>query len=416
MNPSIQDSINRIEINNSPTNYFFHQNYFIEQTTDITPSFANGPFSPKEDNLSYLNEDANVNLDVFEQHFQSNYVDSCSLYKDFNFIHQPKESETEQNNGLQILMQEEKYYCPPFQPKEEEYNGSLIQPQEEKDNSLEIQNQEEKDNASLIQPKEEKVNGSLIQPKEGKNNGLEIQNKEGKNNGLENQNQERKNNGLENLKFEVNKKALNKDSLRNVDYISYAAIIFTLFSYRTSNGRLSNEDKALEIFHPKHGSKARDNAKKKIFNRCFQVISLVIWNLCYKLGYKFDKIIKKKANEKNNLNKEVITNYCRMPMEYYLENSEPKNGNKRKNKILYNKIKSQEKFQQAELLQKILKMTLGEVFIKFLDDDNFVKKEDGNNNDFTTFRDNFKNEYNELLEKEIILDLKKIAYSSMINE
>jgi hypothetical protein len=209
---------------------------------------------------------------------------------------------------------------------------------------------------------------------------------------------------------------VNKDSLRNVDYISYAAIIFTLFSYGTSNGRLSNEDKALEIFHPKHGSKARDNAKKKIFNRFFKVISLVIWNLCYKLGYKFDKIIKKKANEKNNLNKKVITNYCRMPMEYYLENSEPKNGNKRKNKILYNEIKSQEKFQQAELLQKILKMTLGEVFIKFLEDDNFVKKEDGNNNDFTTFSDNFKNEYNELLEKEIILDLKKIAYSSMINE
>lgn len=377
MNPSIQDSINSIEINHSPTNYFFHQNNFIEQTTDITPSFTIDHFSLIEDDFRVLNGHSSFNIDIiFRPHFSLNQNYSGSLYKDFNFIHQPKESETEQNNGLQ----EEEYHCPPFQPKEEEYNDSLIQPQEEKDNSLEIQNQEEK------------------------------------NNGLENQNQEGKNNGLENQKFEVNRKAVNKDSLRNVDYISYAAIIFTLFSYGTSNGRLSNEDKALEIFHPKHGSKARDNAKKKIFNRCFQVISLVIWNLCYKLGYKFDKIIKKKANEKNNLNKKVITNYCRMPMEYYLENSEPKNGNKRKNKILYNKIKSQEKFQQAELLQKILKMTLGEVFVKFLDDDNFVKKEDGNNNDFTTFRDNFKNEYNELLEKEIILDLKKIAYSSMINE
>ena len=377
MNPSIQDSINSIEINHSPTNYFFHQNNFIEQTTDITPSFTIDHFSLIEDDFRVLNGHSSFNIDIiFRPHFSLNQNYSGSLYKDFNFIHQPKESETEQNNGLQ----EEEYHCPPFQPKEEEYNDSLIQPQEEKDNSLEIQNQEEKDNS------------------------------------LENQNQEEKNNGLENQKFEVNKKALNKDSLRNVDYISYAAIIFTLFSYRTTNGRLSNEDKALEIFHPKHGSKARDNAKKKIFNRCFKVISLVIWNLCYKLGYKFDKIIKKKANEKNNLNKKVITNYCRMPMEYYLENSEPKNGNKRKNKILYNEIKSQTKFQQAELLQKILKMTLGEVFIKFLDDDNFVKKEDGNNNDFTTFSDNFKNEYNELLEKEIILDLKKIAYSSMINE
>ena len=377
MNPSIQDSINSIEINHSPTNYFFHQNNFIEQTTDITPSFTIDHFSLIEDDFRVLNGHSSFNIDIiFRPHFSLNQNYSGSLYKDFNFIHQPKESETEQNNGLQ----EEEYHCPPFQPKEEEYNDSLIQPQEEKDNSLEIQNQEEKDNS------------------------------------LENQNQEEKNNGLENQKFEVNRKAVNKDSLRNVDYISYAAIIFTLFSYGTSNGRLSNEDKALEIFHPKHGSKARDNAKKKIFNRCFQVISLVIWNLCYKLGYKFDKIIKKKANEKNNLNKKVITNYCRMPMEYYLENSEPKNGNKRKNKILYNEIKSQAKFQQAELLQKILKMTLGEVFVKFLDDDNFVKKEDGNNNDFTTFSDNFKNEYNELLEKEIILDLKKIAYSSMINE
>ena len=374
MNPSIQDSINSIEINHSPTNYFFHQNNFIEQTTDITPSFTIDHFSLIEDDFRVLNGHSSFNIDIiFRPHFSLNQNYSGSLYKDFNFIHQPKESETEQNNGLQ----EEEYHCPPFQPKEEEYNDSLIQPQEEKDNSLEIQNQEEKDNS------------------------------------LENQNQEGKNNGLENQKFEVNRKAVNKDSLRNVDYISYAAIIFTLFSYGTSNGRLSNEDKALEIFHPKHGSKARDNAKKKIFNRCFKVISLVIWNLCYKLGYKFDKIIKKKANEKNNLNKKVMSNYCRMPMEYYLENTEPKNGNKRKNKILYNEIKSQEKFQQAELLQKILKMTLGEVFIKFLDDDNFVKKEDGNNNDFTTFSDNFKNEYNELLEKEIVLDLKKIAYNSM---
>ena len=211
MNPSIQDSINSIEINHSPTNYFFHQNNFIEQTTDITPSFANDHFSRIEDDFSFLNGYSSFNINIiFRPHFSLNQNYSGSLYKDFNFIHQPKESETEQNNGLQ----EEEYHCPPFQPKEEEYNDSLIQPQEEKDNSLEIQNQEEKDNS------------------------LENQNQEEKNNGL--QNQERKNNGLENLKFEVNKKALNKDSLRNVDYISYAAIIFTLFSYGTSNGRLSN--------------------------------------------------------------------------------------------------------------------------------------------------------------------------------
>ena len=377
MDPSIQDSINSIEINHSPKIFFYKQNHFIEQTTGITPSFDDDPSSLKKDNLSYLNENANFNFDVFKQHFHFNPVDSGSLCKDFNFIPQPKESEKEQYNGLQIQMKEEEYHCSPFQSQEEEYNGSRIQPKEKKDNDLEIQNQEENDNDLEIQDQREQENG------------------------------------LENIKFKVNRKALNKDSLRNVNFISYVAIIFTLYPQGKKKGRLSNEDKALEIFNPEHGNEALDNAKKKIFNRCFKVISLVIWNLCHKLGYEFNKIIKKKANKNNSLNKEVISNYCRMPMEYYLENSEPKNGNKTKNKILYNKIKSQSKFQQAELLHKILKMTLGEVFIKFLEDDNFVKKEDRNNNDFTTFSDNFKNQYDELMEEEIILDLKKIAYNSM---
>lgn len=401
MDPSIQDNINSIEINHSPKIFFYQQNHFIEQTTGITPSFDNDPFSLKKDNLSFLKEDANFNFDVFEQHFHFNPVDSGSLCKDFNFIPQPKESEKEQYNGLQIQMKEEEYHCSPFQSQEEEYNGSLIQPQEENDNGLEIQ------------PKEKKDNNLEIQNQEKKDNDLEIQNQEEKENGLEIKNQEEQENGLENIKFKVNRKALNKDSLRNVNFISYVAIIFTLYPQGKKKGRLSNEDKALEIFNPEHGNEALDNAKKKIFNRCFKVISLVIWNLCHKLGYEFNKIIKKKANKNNSLNKEVISNYCRMPMEYYLENSEPKNGNKTKNKILYNKIKSQSKFQQAELLHKILKMTLGEVFIKFLEDDNFVKKEDRNNNDFTTFSDNFKNQYDELMEEEIILDLKKIAYNSM---
>ena len=95
MNPSIQDSINSIEINHSPTNYFFHQNNFIEQTTDITPSFTIDHFSLIEDDFRVLNGHSSFNIDIiFRPHFSLNQNYSGSLYKDFNFIHQPKESET----------------------------------------------------------------------------------------------------------------------------------------------------------------------------------------------------------------------------------------------------------------------------------------------------------------------------------
>ena len=44
-----------------------------------------------------------------------------------------------------------------------------------------------------------------------------------------------------------------------------------------------------------------------------------------------------------------------MPMEYYLANNEPRNGNKQKYKILYNKMKEDNQFQEAELLQSGLR-------------------------------------------------------------
>ena len=103
-------------------------------------------------------------------------------------------------------------------------------------------------------------------------------------------------------------------------------------------------------------------------------------------------------------------------MEYYLANNEPRNGNKQKYKILYNKMKADIQFQEDGLLKEILNMTLGEVFIKFLEDDNFVKKEDPRNNDFSTFTDNFENEFDELRKNELVKNLRKIAYKSLINE
>jgi hypothetical protein len=216
--------------------------------------------------------------------------------------------------------------------------------------------------------------------------------------------------------FDVQRNAFNRDSLINFDFITYLSFLFIIPSLRKEKGRIKEDIKEQQIFHTKHDREAFDNAKKKIFNRCFKVISSVICNLCKKFGYDFKKIIRKKVNKTNNLNNEVILNYCKMPMEYYLANNEPRNGNKQQYKIMYNKMKADIQFQEAELLQEILNMTLGEVFIKFLEDDNFVKKEDPRNNDFSTFTDNFENEFDELRKNELVKNLRKIAYKSLINE
>ena len=239
--------------------------------------------------------------------------------------------------------------------------------------------------------------------------------KEEKNNDIK-ESKEEQDNVKQTKIFDVQRNAFNRDSLINFDFITYLSFLFIIPSLRKEKGRIKEDIKEQQIFHTKHDREAFDNAKKKIFNRCFKVISSVICNLCKKFGYDFKKIIRKKVNKTNNLNNEVILNYCKMPMEYYLANNEPRNGNKQKYKILYNKMKEDNQFQEAELLQKILNMTLGEVFIKFLEDDNFVKKEDPRNNDFSTFTDNFENEFDELRKNELVKNLRKIAYKSLINE
>ena len=239
--------------------------------------------------------------------------------------------------------------------------------------------------------------------------------KEEKNNDIK-ESKEEQDNVKQTKIFDVQRNAFNRDSLINFDFITYLSFLFIIPSLRKEKGRIKEDIKEQQIFHTKHDREAFDNAKKKIFNRCFKVISSVICNICKKFGYDFKKIIRKKVNKTNNLNNEVILNYCKMTMEYYLANNEPRNGNKQQYRILYNKMKADIQFQEDGLLKEILNMTLGEVFIKFLEDDNFVKKEDPRNNDFSTFTDNFENEFDELRKNELVKNLRKIAYKSLINE
>ena len=121
---------------------------------------------------------------------------------------------------------------------------------------------------------------------------------------------------------------------------------------------------------------------------------------------KFSNLLRGK--KKKALKNEDIERYCLMTIEYILVNNKPKNGNKNHNRIEYNKIKLDERFSGSSL-QTILNMTFGEVLLKFLNDDNFVKELDETNNDFSTFTDNFGNEYSEERKKEVVKSLRTIA-------
>ena len=220
---------------------------------------------------------------------------------------------------------------------------------------------------------------------------------------------EKDNTNPQKIKFVTNKKAFNKNSLLALDYNTYIVMVF-LFSL-FNKGRMSSERKSLDIYTPKHPKDALDNAKKKVFRRCFKVIGKVIRNLCSKIRYKFFG-----SNHKFDLKNENIVKYCKRTMEYYLKNNIPKIGSKEHDRKLYNEMKLDEKFEEAILLQNILKTSLGEVLIKFLEDDNFVKSLDPLNNDFSTFSDHFANEYDELRKDTILRDLKKLAYKSQIDE
>ena len=107
--------------------------------------------------------------------------------------------------------------------------------------------------------------------------------KEEKNNDIK-ENKEEQDNVKQTKIFDVQRNAFNRDSLINVDFITYLSFLFIIPSLRKEKGRIKEDIKEQQIFHTKHDREAFDNAKKKIFNRCFKVICLVICNLCKQLG------------------------------------------------------------------------------------------------------------------------------------
>ena len=117
--------------------------------------------------------------------------------------------------------------------------------------------------------------------------------KEEKNNDIK-ESKEEQDNIKQTKIFDVQRNAFNRDSPTNFDFITHSPFPPTTPSSRKEKGRTKEDIKEQQIFHTKHDREAFDNAKKKIFNRCFKVISSVICNLCKKFGYDFKKINRKK--------------------------------------------------------------------------------------------------------------------------
>ena len=221
----------------------------------------------------------------------------------------------------------------------------------------------------------------------------------------EEKDKDKKENNMKNPIFKVERSSWIFD-IKKMSYVEWMFLLVSTFYVSHKKGRKTEEEKAFIGNNIKHGKHANDNARTKVFNRCFKIISKVIKNICYRMGYKIFEFIKGK--KKKALKNEDIERYCRMTIEYILVNNKPKNGNKNHNRIEYNKIKLDERFSDS-LLQTILNMTFGEVLLKFLNDDNFVKELDETNNDFSTFTDNFGNEYSEERKKEVVKSLRTIA-------
>ena len=193
-----------------------------------------------------------------------------------------------------------------------------------------------------------------------------------------------------------------------VDWVFSLSLIFAIFPRK--KGRKTEEDKALGIYKIQHSNQTNDNARTKVFNRCFKIIGKVVKNICEKMGFKISDFIKDTSNK--CLTNEETEKYCRMTIEHILINNKQKRGDRNHNRNEYNKIKASKKYDDAVLLKTILKMTFGEVLLKFLNDDNFVKDLDPTNNDFTTFTDNFGDKYSEERKEEVLKTLKNIAYKS----
>lgn len=152
----------------------------------------------------------------------------------------------------------------------------------------------------------------------------------------------------------------------------------------------------------------KDNFIREIMHKSFKSIGKVVFNSCKELGDEYRIQVLNKSEEKNSLkNNKSITKYLDKSMETMFIESNPKNSKtKDYNKKIYDKLVANGKLEQSPVLNTILKMTNGEVLYKFINDDNFVKKINPNNNDFLTFKD-YISDFKEKHSDERINDIKK---------
>ena len=182
-------------------------------------------------------------------------------------------------------------------------------------------------------------------------------------------------------------------------------IFKTRINNTTSNIKTNDSFKKV-IFKPKKirikrkKSKNRhDNAKRKVFNKCFKITRFIIDKYCKKLNpenilFKLNKDIS--ITSKN----ETMKQFCKKTIKQIIYNDCPKDLKKREHNIkiiekILSKNISEENSKDIKLFKQILNMTFGEILEHFLEDKNFIKEIEPFNSDFSTFSENFNNEYNE---------------------
>ena len=147
-----------------------------------------------------------------------------------------------------------------------------------------------------------------------------------------------------------------------VDWVFSLSLIFAIFPRK--KGRKTEEDKALGIYKIQHSNQTNDNARTKVFNRCFKIIGKVVKNICEKMGFKISDFIKETSNK--CLTNEETEKYCRMTIEHILINNKQKRGDRNHNRNEYNKIKASKKYDDAVLLKTILKIIHNNILIIYL--------------------------------------------------
>lgn len=152
----------------------------------------------------------------------------------------------------------------------------------------------------------------------------------------------------------------------------------------------------------------KDNFMREIIHKSYGSIGKVVFNSCKELGNEYRIQVLNKSEKLNSLkNNDLIMKYLDKNMTTMFIESHPKNSKTKDfNKKIYDKLVANGKLEKPSLLKTILNMTNGEILYKFINDDNFVKKIEPNNNDFLTFKD-YMTKFQENHSDERINDIKK---------